>query len=134
MLLLEPEGVMKRFFTLAPILAATLLSPACGDPTSADTHIETVDGLLARVCQLAAGCPGIAATSQDVADCPLGIRSELRLSEIAELEQFITLSTAQQGKVLACIGTKICRRFGGGLGSISDSDMMEPYRECLASA
>ena len=125
---------MNRTLTLPAVLVATLLGPACGDPSSTDLRIETVDLLLARVCQLAAACPGVSATPQDLDDCPLGIRSQLGPSEIAELEQFITLSTAQQGTVLECIGTAICGRFGGGLGSISDSDMMEPYRQCLASA
>lgn len=122
---------MNRTLTSTAILVATL---ACGDPSSADVRIETVDMLLARVCQLAAACPGVSATQQELDDCPLGIRSQLGPSEIAELEQFITLSAAQQGAVLECIGTAICGRFGGGLGSISDSDMMEPYRQCLASA
>jgi hypothetical protein len=125
---------MNRTLTLTAILVATLLGPACSDPSSADVRIETVDMLLARVCHLAAACPGVSATPQDLDDCPLGIRSQLGPSEIAELEQFITLSTARQGTVLECIGTAICGRFGGGLGSISDSDMMEPYRECMASA
>ncbi len=125
---------MNRTLTLPAILVASLLGPACGDPSSTDLRIETVDVLLARVCQLAAACPGVSATPQDLDDCPLGIRSQLGPSEIVELEQFIRLSTAQQGTVLECIGTAICGRFGGGLGSISDSDMMEPYRQCLVSA
>ena len=125
---------MKRILALPAILAASLLGLACGDPSGTDLHIETVDVLLARVCQLAAECPGVSATPQDLDDCPLRIRAQLGPSEIAELEQFITLSTAQQRTVLGCIGTAICGRFGGGLGSISDSDMMEPYRQCLASA
>ena len=125
---------MNRTLILTASLAMTLLGPACADPTSADARIETVDMLLARVCQLAAACHGVSATPQDLEDCPLGIRSQLGPSEIAELEQFITLSTARQGTVLECIGTAICGRFGGGLGSISDSDIMEPYRQCLASA
>lgn len=125
---------MNRTLTLPAVLIATLLAPACGDPSGTDAHIETVDLLLARVCQLAAACPGVSATAQELDDCPAGIRSQLGPSEIAELEQFITLSTAQQGTVLECIGTAICARFGGGLGSISDSDMMEPYRQCLATA
>ena len=126
---------MHRKLTLTATLVAALLGPAaCGDPSSADARIESVDMLLAQVCQLAANCPGVSATPQDLQDCPLGIRSQLGPSEIDELEQFISLSTARQHTVLECIGTAICSRFGGGLGSISDSDMMEPYRECLASA
>ena len=125
---------MNRTIILPAILVATLLAPACGDSSGTDPSIETVDELLARVCQLAAACSGVVATQQDLHDCPLGIRSQLRASDIAELEHFITLSPAQQGIVLECIGTAICSRFGGGLGSISDSDMMEPYRQCMASA
>jgi len=125
---------MNRTLTLPAILVASLLGPACGDPSSTDLRIETVDVLRARAWQLAGACPGVSATPQDLDDCPLGIRSQLGPSEIVELEQFIRLSTAQQGTVLECIGTAICGRFGGGLGSISDSDMMEPYRQCLVSA
>lgn len=125
---------MHRTLTLPAVLLVTLLGPACGDPSGTDAHIETVDLLLARVCQLAAACPGVPATAQELDDCPFRIRSQLGPSEIAELEEFITLSTARQGIVLECIGTAICGRFGGGLGNISDSDMMEPYRECLATA
>jgi len=124
---------MSRILTLPAVLLATLLGPACGDSGGPDAHIGTVDLLLTRVCQLAADCPGVSATAQELDDCPLGIRSELGSSEITELEQFLTLSTAQQGTVLECIGTEICGRFGGGLGSISDSDMMEPYRQCMGS-
>ena len=45
---------MNRTLILTASLAATLLGPACADPTSANGRIETVDMLLARVCQLAA--------------------------------------------------------------------------------
>src|SRR5438093_11125838 len=103
---------MNRTLTGTAILVATLLGPACGDPSSADVRIETVDMLLARVCQLAAACPGVSATPQDLDDCPLGIRSQLGPSEIAELAQFVTLSRAQQGTVPASNGTSRHRRFG----------------------
>jgi hypothetical protein len=126
---------MHRTLPLRATLVAALLgSASCGDPSGTDARIESVDMLLAQVCQLAADCPGVSATPQDLQDCPLGIRSQLGPAEIAELEQFITLSTARQHTVLECVGRAICSRFGGGLGSISDSDLMEPYRECLASA
>jgi hypothetical protein len=125
---------MHQEFMRGVLVAFALFLPACGDSTGADARIETVDQLLGRVCELAADCPGVSATDQDIADCPLGIESQLGSPEIAELEQFLALSTVAQGTVLDCIGTAICGRFGGGLGSISDSDMMEPYRECMASA
>src|SRR5256714_15063287 len=96
---------MNRTLTGTAILVATLLGTACGDPNSADVRIETGDMLLARVCQLAAECPGVSATPQELDDGPLGIRSQLVPFEIAELEQFITLSAAQQSTVLDGIGT-----------------------------
>jgi hypothetical protein len=117
---------------LAAVVLFALLLPACTDPSGTDARIATVDQLLDRVCHLATDCPGVSATAQDLEDCPLGIKSQLGQSEIAELQAFIALSSVKQDAVLDCIGTAICSRFGGGLGSISDSDMMEPYRECIA--
>jgi hypothetical protein len=119
---------------LQRILAVSILALACSDPSGTDGRIGTVDGFLAKVCEKAAGCAGISATPGDIADCPLGIRSELSQNQLLELEEFTTYTKVQQDHILECIGSAICARFGGSLSSISDSDIMEPYRGCRSSA
>ena len=126
------EIAMTGKLTLSLILIAVVL-PACSNPSGIDGKIQTVDMLLASVCKLAAACPGISATPADVDDCPLGIRSQLDQADLNELQQFTTYGKVQQDKILQCIGTTICARFGGRLANISDSDVMEPYRDCVAS-
>ena len=119
---------MKR---LSLMIALVL---ACSDPNAAETKIQTVDMLLAKICERAATCPGISATPADVADCPLGIRAQLNQSDLDELQQFTTYGKVRQDAILECIATAICTRFGGSLAFISDSDVMEPYRGCAATA
>ena len=114
-------------------LAITVLVLACSDPTGTAQKIETVDGLLARICELAAQCAGISATAADVAACPAGTRAKLSQNQLQELGGFTSYTKAQQDTVLQCIGMAICGRFGGGLSSMSDSDLMEPYRACVRS-
>jgi hypothetical protein len=113
------------------VLAVAVLVLACSDPTGTNGKIETVDGLLARICELAARCTGIAG---DVAACPAELRTELSQSQLHELEGFTSFTKVQQDHVLACIGLAICGRFGGNLSNMSDSDVMDPYRSCLGSA
>jgi hypothetical protein len=114
------------------MLMAVLLA-GCGDAGGPDGRIETVDALLARICQLAAGCPGIASSAEEIQDCPADVRSELSDAQLAALEAFTVLSRAEQDPILECLGTRICGRFGGSVASLSDSDVMEPYEECRAS-
>lgn len=116
------------------MLVVTLLALACSDPSGTDGSIETVDGFLNRICELAAPCPGISATPDDVEDCPLGIRSELSQNQLIELEAFTSFDKVQQNRVLACMGSALCTRFGGRLSNLSDSDIMDPYRGCRTSA
>jgi len=125
---------MTKKRELRRILVVTALVLACSDPSGTDGRIATVDGLLARICELASRCAGISATPDDVAACPSGLRSELSQDQLQELEGFTSYAKAQQDRILECIGRTICGRFGGGLSSISDSDIMEPYRGCLTSA
>jgi hypothetical protein len=92
-----------------------------------------VGAFLAEVCAAAARCPSITATPADVAACPAGIKSELSEAKLNELMAFAGYTDSKQRCVLTCIGSAICGRFGGGLGSISDSDVLEPFRTCSAS-
>jgi hypothetical protein len=117
----------KARWAIGVVLAIPLGS--CGDG-SPDTSIDTVDELLAGICAEAAQCPGITATQQDLDACPLGIRSQLGADELSELEQVVGYPRSQQQCVLQCMGDDICGRFGGDLSNISDSDVMEPFREC----
>jgi hypothetical protein len=125
---------MTKKRALKRILVVTALVLACSDPSGTDARIATVDGFLARICELAARCAGISATPADVAACPAGLRSKLSQGQLQELEGFTSYARAQQDRILECMGRTICGRFGGGLSSISDSDILEPYRGCLASA
>jgi hypothetical protein len=110
-----------------------LFSAGCegdGISGSADAKIETVDAFLARICDLAAACPHISPTQEEINACPSGIRSELGGFEMDELERFTTYTKSQQDCILACIGGEICGRFGVGLSAISDSDVLDPFIEC----
>jgi hypothetical protein len=122
---------MHSKITPRVILIAVLLT-ACDNASGPDAKIETVDMLLAKICELAAECPGISSSADEVDDCPLGIRSELSQSQLTELERFSTYSKAEQDRVLQCIGTAICGRFAGSVANVSDSDLMEPYADCLS--
>ena len=124
---------MNRPLTLIAVLTTGLLGSACGNGNGVDTKGDSVDRLLAKVCEMAAQCPGSSATQSEIDDCPLGIRSQLDQSDLAELERFSSYSPARQDKILQCMGVTICDRFGGRLDNISDSDVMEPYQECVAS-
>jgi len=124
---------MKKIPAGGILLAALLLS-ACGSDedngTGPNTRIEDVDGFLAATCEEASLCPGVSATQAEINTCPSEIRLELSASQLAELERFTTYTKSRQDCILECIGLNICDRFGGGLSSISDSDVVEPFRAC----
>jgi hypothetical protein len=122
------ERALKRF------LVVTALVLACSDPTGTDGRIATIDGFLARICEIAARCAGVSATQDDIAACPAGLRSKLNQNQLHELEGFTSYAKVQQDHILDCIGVTLCGRFSGRLSAISDSDIMEPYRGCLTSA
>jgi hypothetical protein len=124
---------MNRLLTLTAVVVTGLFGSACGDGNGVDTKGDSVDRLLAKVCEMAAGCPGSSATQSEIDDCPLGIRGDLDQSDLAELEQFATYPRAKQDKIIECVGVAICDRFSGRLTNISDSDVMEPYRECVVT-
>ena len=125
---------MNRPLTLIAVLTTGLLGSACGNGNGVDTKGDGVDRVLAKVCEMAAECPGSSATQSEIDDCPLGIRSQLDQSDLAELEHFNTYTPARQDRILQCMDLAICDRFGGRLANISDSDVMEPYRECVVTA
>ena len=125
---------MNRLLTLTAVVVTGLFGSACGDGNGVDTKGDSVDRLLAKVCEMAAGCPGSSATQSEIDDCPLEIRAQLDQSDLAELEQFNSYARARQDRIIECIGVAICDRFGGRLTNISDSDVMEPYRECVVTA
>ena len=113
--------------------ATVVVLAACGDNgggTDPNTRIQDVDGFLAATCEEAALCPGVSATREEINACPSEIRLELNGSQLTELDRFSTYTQAQQDCILECIGENICDRFGGGLSSISDSDVVEPFRAC----
>ena len=120
---------MRKNFGVSGKLVATLLLAACG-VSSPDAEIDDVDVLFARVCELAAPCPGTSATQQEIDDCPLGIRTELSEIQLNELEQFTSYTQSKQVCVLECMGGALCDRFDGALSNISDSDVLEPFRTC----
>lgn len=120
---------MKTTLRLAGFLAGAIALASCGDG-SPEARVDDVDQLLARICGVAAECPGLSPTEGEIAQCPLELRSELSASQLTELQRFLGYTGAQQTCILSCIGGRICDRFGGGLNSISDSDVIEPYRAC----
>ena len=120
---------MRKKLALSGMLIASLLLAACGD-SSPDTRIDDVDQFLARICEEAGQCPDISPTQEEFAACPLGIRSMLSEAQLNELERFTTYTKSQQDCILGCFGRAICSRFGGALSSISDSDVLEPFRAC----
>ena len=120
---------MRKKLALSMLLVAPLLLAAC-DVSSPNTRIDDVDGFLARTCELAAPCPGISATQEEIDACPLGIRSQLNEAQLNELERFTTYTDSQQSCILECIGSAICGRFGVSLSAISDSDVLEPFGTC----
>jgi len=119
---------MSKNLRLGGILIASLLLATCNGDS--EDRIQDVDVFLARVCELAAQCPGVSATQQEIDACPSGIRSGLSGGQLAELERFTTYSSSQQDCILACMGGAICGRFGGSLSNISDSDVLEPFTAC----
>ena len=121
---------MKRYLIFAVMILAL---SACSNDDSSNvnapaTKIETVDDLLARVCELAADC--VSASQADIAACPADLLTELDTDDLAELAQFTTFDLATQTQILECFDSMICNRFGGSLSSMSDSDVMEPFRSC----
>ena len=110
--------------TSGTLMAATSAAfDVCGEPAATDEF-------LARVCELAALCPNISPTQEEIDACPLGIRSAMSEAQLNELERFTTYTRSQQDCILECIGRAICGRFGGALSNISDSDVLEPFRAC----
>jgi hypothetical protein len=120
---------MRAKLASSGMLIATLLLAACDDG-SPDVKIEDVDVFLARICELGAQCPDISATQEELDACPLEIRSKLSGAGLTELGRFTTYTKSQQDCVLECIGRAICDRFGEALSNMSDSDVLEPFREC----
>jgi hypothetical protein len=107
---------------------AVFVLTACEDSSSPPAKIETVDELLARACELAADC--VSATQEDIDACPADLRQALNADDLAELEAFTALDKEEQDRILECFDAEICDRFGVSLFSISDSDLMEPLRDC----
>jgi hypothetical protein len=120
---------MRKNLAMSGALFVTLILTAC-DVNDPDEEIGSVNEFLVRVCQLAAPCPDVSATPQEIEDCPEGIRSELSEAQLAELEQFTTYTQSRQTCILECIGGDICGRFGESISNISDADVVEPFRAC----
>jgi hypothetical protein len=120
----------SRMLLIAGIMLAGFANCGCKDKKTVApvAKIETVDELLARVCELAADC--VSATPQDIADCPANLLSQLSAGELTELDAFLALDKSTQDDILACFDTKICGRFGGSLANMSDADLMDPLRAC----
>ena len=114
-------------------LGSVMVVLAACATTSPEATTDSVDAFLAQVCTAAAQCPGVTASPADIAACPSGIRAGLSEAQVSELAAFATFTSSQQSCVLTCIGSAICGRFGGGLGSISDSDVLEPFQTCSVS-
>jgi hypothetical protein len=109
---------------------AVLAVTACGEDegNAPETKITTVDELLARTCELAADC--VSAPQDEIEACPGHLRQELDADDLAELGRFTTLDKSEQDRILECFDASICGRFGGSLLFMSDSDLMEPLRNC----
>jgi hypothetical protein len=126
----------KKRFTWCCIFIAMLILLACSDNedkgsiTGPDDPIQDVAGFVAAVCELAASCPGISATQDDINTYVAQIQDRFSQSQIEEMEVFATYTKAQQDCILICIGGRICSRFGGAISSMSDSDVIEPLRAC----
>jgi hypothetical protein len=129
---------MERFNAPAATLAAIVLLlgslPACDsdDATKPEEPITDVTTMLASVCELAALCPDITVTDEDLAACPANLLSKLSQNQLAAVTQFTTYDKARQDCILECMGINICDRFGVGLPSISDADLVETYVACEA--
>ena len=121
-------------FILKMVLGAAVvvsILTACGDsitPEETITKITTVDELLARVCELAGDCGS--STQGDIDLCPSNLLQELNADDVAELEDFTTLDKNEQDRILECFGAAVCGRFGGSVLNMSDSDLMDPLRNC----
>ncbi len=122
----------RKVMIIAGVMAVVFTG--CGDEDGNGMLVEpvskimTVDELLARVCELAADC--VDATEAEISACPADLLQKLDADEIAELERFTTLDKSEQDRILECFDAAICGRFGGDLGNMSDSDLMEPLRAC----
>jgi hypothetical protein len=124
---------MRKIRVVAGVLIAAVILTNCRDTSSPETRIATVDGFLARVCQLAGQCPGISATQTEVQACPGRIRAQLSQNQLTALERFTTYTEVRQACILDCMRTSICTRFGGSIDNISDSDVVDPFRSCEQS-
>lgn len=118
-------------------IALLFVAGACGSDEDADGatepngRITTVDGYAAAVCELAATCPDISPTHQDIEDCPAGIMADLDAGEdLPAIQQFLTYSESKQDCIVACVNGTICDRFDVGLSAISGADATEPMVEC----
>ena len=125
---------MKPLVSLPAFAAVALLVsiPACDsdESTKPDEPITNVNALLAEVCDLAAKCPDIAVTEEDLAACPANLLSKVNQNQLEALTRFTTYDKARQDCILECMGINICDRFGVGLPSISDADLVETYVAC----
>lgn len=123
---------MPKILILSAMLVGVWSLAACNaaGPDDTEERIVDVNVFLARVCQLAAACPGSSPTQEELDSCPSEIRSELSSTQVAELERFTTYTATRQQCILQCIGGAICDRFGGSILNISDSDVLEPFRAC----
>lgn len=116
----------------AAIFLSVFLLGACDsdDTTKPDEPIKDVNTLLASVCDLAAMCPDISVTDEDLAACPADLLSKVSQNQLAALTRFTTYDKVRQDCILECMGINICDRFGVGLPSISDADLVETYLSC----
>ncbi len=120
---------MSKKLALSGMLITSLLLAACG-VSSPDAKIDDVDVFLARICGLAASCPDISSTQEEIDACPLEIRSEVSEAQLNELQRFTNHTESQQNCILECIRGAICDRFGGRISNMSDSDVLEPFIAC----
>lgn len=124
---------MKKEFVSIGMLVATLLLAACsGDSgiNDPDPRIDSVDALLAEICEEAALCPDISPTQQEIDTCPANVRSGMDAHLLDHLEQVTSYTSTQQVCLLACTGRAICGGFEGSLSALSDADAVEPLMAC----
>ena len=118
-------------FILKMVLGAAVvvfILTACGDSITPEEKITTVDELLVRVCELAGDCGS--STQGDIDLCPSNLLQELNARQVAELEDLTTLDKNEQDRILECFGAAVCGRFGGSVLNMSDTDLLEPLRNC----
>jgi len=118
-----------------PVVVLMLAASACGSEEETinepGTRVTTVEEYAAAVCDLAARCPDISPTQQDIQNCRSGLLADFDANEdLPSIEQFLTYSRSRQDCVLACVEGLICDRFDVGLSAISGADATEPVVEC----